>query len=313
MSIIARKHAGPVGKFFKKQVDKYRGLVIPGFEGNSIHAVYPLFVHGIRRGSITTRASSIAFQVFLASLPTLIFFFSIIPYIPIKSFGRELMDLLWMVIPEKAFFSIQQNIDLLIVKRRGLPLMGFAIAMFFAVNAVNVVIQAFNTSAHMVESRTWWQRMYVAVLLVLLITSMIVASVSLIAAEEKFIHTLNHFSSNRFSMNSAIFKLGKWLAITALIFCGISFVYYLGPARHNHWRFASPGSWFATILTLLASLGFSYFANHYAPFNEIYGSIGTLMAILIWLNFNSLAMLLGFELNASIKQASAARDQFPVL
>jgi membrane protein len=308
MEEITNTHEKPAHRSLKKLADKFGSLVIPGFEGNSIHTIYPYFIHGIKRGAITTRASSIAFQLFLASLPTLIFFFSIIPLIPIRSFNRELMDILWMVIPEKAFYSIQQNVDLLLVKRPRIPLMGFAIALFFAVNAINVVIQAFNTSAHMVESRSWQQRLGVAALLVLLLTALIVASVSLLAVQESYIHSINEYSSLKYSNHSPLFALVKWIAITALIFCGISFLYFLGPARHNHWRFVSPGSCFATLLTLLASLGFSYFANHYAPFNEIYGSIGTLMAILIWLNFNALAMLLGFELNASIKQASAVRD-----
>ncbi|MDA3779886.1 MAG: YihY/virulence factor BrkB family protein, partial [Bacteroidales bacterium] len=96
---------------------------------------------------------------------------------------------------------------------------------------------------------------------------------------------------------------GKWIIIIAFFFFAISSLFYLAPAKKTKWRFISVGSTLATILTLLTSLGFSYFVNNFGQYNKLYGSIGTLMVILIWLYFNSFAILLGFELNASINNA----------
>jgi membrane protein len=97
--------------------------------------------------------------------------------------------------------------------------------------------------------------------------------------------------------------LGKWVIVLALTFLAISSLYYLAPARKTKWRFFTPGSIFATLLSILTSILFSYFVNHFAPFNRFYGSIGTLIAIMLWMNFNAIALLAGFELNASIKNA----------
>jgi membrane protein len=103
--------------------------------------------------------------------------------------------------------------------------------------------------------------------------------------------------------NYLLLQLGKWFVILALTFLAISFLYYLAPSRKTKWRFFTPGSILATLLSIITSIGFSYFVNHFAPFNKFFGSIGTLIAVMLWMNFNALALLAGFELNASIRNA----------
>jgi membrane protein len=97
----------------------------------------------------------------------------------------------------------------------------------------------------------------------------------------------------------------KWILIILLLFLAISFLYYLAPAKRTDFRFFSPGSTLATLLFILTSLGFSSYVNNFGQYNKLYGSIGTLMVILIWLYLNSIALLIGFELNVSIKAAQA--------
>jgi membrane protein len=96
---------------------------------------------------------------------------------------------------------------------------------------------------------------------------------------------------------------GKWIVVFALTFMAISFLYYLAPAPKTQWKLFTPGSVFATLLSIITSMVFSYFVNHFAPFNRFYGSIGTLIAVMLWMNFNAIALLAGFELNASIRNA----------
>lgn len=280
----------------------------PGFGGTSFREVIKIFAIGIKKGSVTTRASSIAFLVFLASLPSIIFFFSLIPFLPVQNFKHELLDIIHLLLPSNASESITKNIDIILVKRKGIPVMGFAIAMYFAVSAMMGVIDAFNSTIHAIETRKVFEKIRMAVILVVVILILIIAAVTLIVLEKIFTMKLVSAGILHVSLFRDLLVLSRWLIIAALIFCGISSIYYLGPAKRNHWKFISPGSWVATILTLLASIGFSFFVNNYAPFNRIYGSIGTIMAILIWMNFNSIALLLGFELNASISHASPKKS-----
>lgn len=94
--------------------------------------------------------------------------------------------------------------------------------------------------------------------------------------------------------------VGKWIVVLALFFFAISFLYYYAPAVKKRWRFISPGSTFATLLSILFSTGFAYFVNNFGSYNKVYGSIGTIIVIMLWMYFNSMSLILGFELNASI-------------
>src|SRR5512140_1954467 len=97
----------------------------------------------------------------------------------------------------------------------------------------------------------------------------------------------------------------KWIVIALLLLRTISLLYWLAPAKRSDFRFISPGSIFATCLFILTSLGFSAYVNHFGQYNKLYGSIGTMIIIMIWLYLNSIALLIGFELNVSIKAARA--------
>jgi membrane protein len=96
---------------------------------------------------------------------------------------------------------------------------------------------------------------------------------------------------------------GKWTVVLAVFFLAISFLYYYGPSVKKRWRFISAGSTFASLLSIFTSIGFAYFVNNFGKYNTIYGSIGTLIVIMLWIYFNSYILLLGFELNASIDNA----------
>jgi membrane protein len=99
-----------------------------------------------------------------------------------------------------------------------------------------------------------------------------------------------------------------WIISLALVYFGCAFVYWLGPARHtSKWKFFSAGSSLATLLIVLTSLGFSVYIDHFNNYNKLYGSIGTLIIILLWMYFNSFILLIGFELNASIERAKGTK------
>ena len=105
----------------------------------------------------------------------------------------------------------------------------------------------------------------------------------------------------------------KWIVIVFLILLAISFLYWLAPAKKSDFRFISPGSVLATCLFILTSLGFSAYVNNFGQYNKLYGSIGTLMVILAWLYLNSIALLIGFELNMSIKSAIGRQNEEDII
>jgi membrane protein len=284
-------------------IHRAKQISFPGFESIPIYDVVVFFVRGIQRGALTTRASSIAFHVALASLPLIIYLFTLIPHIPIRNFQEGFMSLVESMLPSNVFYLMESTLRDMFVKRPALQLFGILIALYFATNAINVLIVAFNNTYHAIETRSWVERRAIAAFLVVIMFVLMITAISLIIFSRSAINLLETNEIIQKGLTLYIFRIGKWIVIIALIYSALSFLYWLGPSRKIKWKFYSAGSSLASILVILTSLIFSFIINHFGQFNKFYGSIGTLMVIMLWLYLNSIALLIGFELNASIKGA----------
>ncbi|MBL7110983.1 MAG: YihY/virulence factor BrkB family protein [Bacteroidales bacterium] len=298
-----------LNKWILRITGRAKKLVLPGFERVPFYDVVIFFFRGIQNGALTTRASAIAFHFFLALLPAIIYFFTIIPFIPVDNFQEGLLNLIEDILPGNVYELIQNTIQDMLIKRRGLSYFGLFIALIFSTNGINAMIVAFNNTYHTIETRTWYERRLIAVLLVIIIFSLITLSVSLITFSRFTVNTLVEMELMRKGLTFYILLTGKWIIVILSIFTAISFLYLLGPSRRMKWKFRTPGSTLASLLVILTSLVFSYIINHFGQFNKFFGTIGTIMVILIWLYLNSLVLLIGFELNASIKNARIEFDR----
>ncbi len=286
-------------------------ISIPGFEGIPIYDVVVFFIRGLQKGSLTTRASSIAFHYFLASLPALIYFFTLLPFVPIHNFQSGVLSLMESILPQEVYDVLESTLMDMFVKRKGLQLLGIIIALFFASNAVHGMIQAFNATYHTIETRSWIRRRVTAIFLVIILFVLITLAVSLILFGRVAINLLVKHELINTYFTILILRLSKWIVIIALIYFALSFLYWLGPSRKMQWKFYSAGSTLSSILVIATSLIFQFIMNNFGQFNKFFGSISTLMIILLWIYLNSIALLIGFELNASIKNAKLVRYPDP--
>lgn len=271
----------------------------PGFEGLPLYDVLKFFLNGIHKGAITTRASSLAFSFFLALFPSAIFLFTLIPYIPVDGFQDSLLAMIKNFMPRDAFETMRETLeDIIHQQRGGLLSFGFVTALYFSTNGFNAMIGAFNQSYHQVETRSLLMQRLVSVLLVFIQTVLLLTATALLVYAGYLEHQLEGGA-----IGSWLLFIGKVAVVFALCLCSISATYYLGPAKRQRWKFVTAGSTFATVLSIITSLGFAYYVNNFDAYNKIYGSIGTLIVILLWIYFNSVILLLGFELNASIANA----------
>ena len=279
-----------------------------GFSGLSIYDVTRFFWKGLMEGAITTRASSLAFNFFLAFFPLIIVFFTLIPYIPIAGLQETLMELLSVVLPpstnEVTFNTLD---DIINNPRGGLLSIGFILALYFSTNGINSLIEAFNASYHISENRPIIQQRLLSLGLTLLLSFMLIIAIGLIIFGKLILSYLTDFD---IISNSAadLILFGKWFTIFLMLFFGISTLFHLGPSIKSKWKLFTPGSILATLGIIITSVGFNYYINHFSQYNKIYGSIGTLMIILIWMYFNSIILLTGFELNASISNAKEKKQ-----
>ena len=279
-------------------------LIIPGFDGLAIYDVISFFVTGIQQNSLTTRASSLAFRFFLALFPTIIFLFALIPYIPIENFQEQLLILIEGILPQSAYELTNSTInDLITDKNEGLLSFGFLFAFYLASDGVNSMVIAFNDNYHTQKKASFIETRLRSLLLLFIIFLLMIVAIGLIVFSGVFTDYL--LAHNYISDNYSIYGLRviKFIVLLLIFFLGISSIYYYGNTRSNKFRFISAGSTLATLLSILLSTGFAYYVNNFATYNKVYGSIGTLIVIMLWLYFNSLVLLVGFELNASISHA----------
>ncbi|MBL0048434.1 MAG: YihY/virulence factor BrkB family protein [Bacteroidetes bacterium] len=283
-------------------------LILPGFEGLPFYDVASFFFIGVQNGSLTTRASSLAFKFFLAIFPSIIFLITLIPYIPINDFQDQLLILMKDFLPSNAYEAMRETFEDLVKHQRGdLLSFGFLFALYLATDGIHAMISAFNKSNQSIETRSIWKIRLISVALVFILTFLILIAIALIVFSNV---ALDYLVSKHLLVDSLtiyLLLIGKWFVILGLFFCAFSFLYYLGPDQKLKWKFISAGSTFATVMSIIASLGFSFYVNHFGNYNKLYGSIGTLIVIMLWIYFNAIIILLGFELNASIHSAKLNR------
>ena len=276
-------------------------VVLPGFDGMPLYDVTVFFVKGLYQGYITSRASAISFNFFLAVFPSLIFFFTIIPFIPITNFQQSLLDLIRNFLPDSAFATVRTTVEDIITRPRGgLLSLGFVLSLYFTTNGINSLIEAFNNTFHTIETRSAIKQRIVSILLVLIITILLIIAIGLITLGTWFLSMIlpEHILESK--LYFGVIVMSKWLVTIAMLFFAISFIYYFAPAKKWHFRFISAGSSLATILVIATTLGFNFYVDNFSKYNALYGSIGTLLVVLLWIYFNSFSLLIGFELNASI-------------
>lgn len=291
-------------RFWERILVRAKKITFPGLDGMALYDVMVFFWKSIVDGALSTRASAIAFSFFMALFPAIIFLFTLIPYIPIENFQEELFLLIKDMVPENAFMAIEETVQDILTQQRGdLLSLGFFMALIFSTNGFASMMTAFDASLHSFERRTWLGQRLIALLLLAILSVLLTIAIALITYGQVF---LNYLVNNGYLKDHFLFYVltfGKWIVILFLFFIANSFLFYLAPAKKTKWRFISAGGTLSTILCIITFVGFSYYINNFGQYNKLYGSIGTLLVIMLLMYLISMILLVGFELNASISEA----------
>lgn len=276
--------------------------VLPGFSPLPLYTVAAFFFKEVGKEALVNKASSLAYNFMLAIFPGIIFLFTLIPYIPKRiGFQEQLMSLLALVLPNNAYLAFEATInDIVNIQNGSLLSIGFFLSLFFATNGVHNLMIAFNKSSLIVETRSFLKRRLVALVLTLVLVVSMILCIGAMAIGKITINYLKDEMGYEGNLTIYAIQFTQWGLLGILYFINVSILYRYGPAHAKKWKFFSAGSWLATILAFLTIWGFSFYINNFSAYNKLYGSIGTLMVIMIWLYLNSLILLIGFELNASV-------------
>jgi membrane protein len=288
---------------FRLLESKSKKITLPGFQGMPLYEVVVFFSSQVRKVGLNDRARSIAFS-FLTAIPAAtIFICTLIPYLPIsKEIKHQLLLITKDVTPnQNTYLLVSQFLeDFLDKPRAGLLSFGFLLALFYSSNAMIGIMHSFNKSLIYNTKRNAFQTRWMAIKLTILVLFMVISSVILLVTQAELLRDLLKWMHINNRSARWLFRTLRWVVTVPLFYFAIAFIYKYGPAVHKRWRLFSPGTLLATLLTIGMTLGFSYWVNNFGTYNKIYGSIGTVMILMLLVYFNSLVLLIGYELNVSI-------------
>ena len=278
-------------------------FVVPGFDGIPFSKVLGFYFKGLLMGSINLRASAVAFNFFIALFPSLLFFFTIIPYLPIPHFDQTLFALLEDILPSSTHELVLGTANDIITRPRGgLLSFGFFLALFFSTTGINSLIDAFNQTYHTIKTRSFFKQQIISVFLVLILSCLIILGIASLIGGDSLINYLVRIKWIESGFKLLAFQIIKWVVTIIIFFFAISFLYYLGPSKKQKFRFISAGATLSTMLIIVLAIGFNYYIENFSRYNTLYGSIGTLIIVMLWIYFVAMVILIGFDLNASISK-----------
>jgi len=286
---------------FKWLTNWTKTTTLPGFDGIPIYDISAFIYNEIRRNKLPIRSQSIAFSFMLALFPSIIFLFSLLPYIPIANLDAAILYFVEDLLPENAYSLFAATIsDLVNIPRGGVLSLGFILAIWFSSSGVYSMMHTFQKlHPSTFVPRSVVRSRIVAFQILLVLFVLLIASFVLVIFGGKIItYGFDWLDAGRFAYTGV--TVLRWLVILMLFYSAISIIYRLGPSTKRKFPFFSVGATVAALLCILTSVGFSFFVNEFGRYNQIYGSLGTLIVVMVWLNLNSLILLMGFELNAAI-------------
>jgi len=266
----------------------------------SLYDLLELYISGLIKGTLTHRASAIAYSFFLAIFPFLLFILNLIPYIPIDHFQVDFWVFIDGLLPpgthqffSDIFFDIAE-------KRRGSLLSSvFFLSIFLMTNGIMAIFGGVEFSYHIQLTRTYVKQ-YLYALMVAIILSLLVLFVviTFMGYEIYLVPYLEEI--NFLTDNETLLKISKLGFVAVMTYIATSILFYFGTIEGKESKFFSVGSTFTTILFGVTTYLFGIYIENFSQYNQLYGSIGALLIFLLYIWINSNILLLGFELNATL-------------
>lgn len=275
---------------------------LPGLKRLPLYDVIGFIRRELRNDALVTRANSIAFSFFLSIFPAAIVLFTLLAYTPLyANFGEILEASIREIMPGEAGKMLFESVENIATKQRGgLLSFGFVLALWFSSNGMLTLMQGLEKNYKVsFRRRSSWEKRLMALQLTFVVVFLLVASVVLIILGNTLLGLLFRYLDMGWLTRIAL-QAFRWVVVLLLFYAGFSLVYRYGASTHRRIPLFNPGATLATLLSIIVSLGFSFYVDNFGSYNKLYGSIGALIALMLWLQLNCMILLIGFELNASI-------------
>jgi len=273
-------------------------IYLPRFKGLTLYDLIKTYFFGIIEGTFSSRAGSIAFSFFMALFPFILFLLNLIPYLPIEPY--HFVEFIEDVLPkDTASFFMPVILDIIDNPRGGLLSLVFLLTIFLMTNGVNAIFSSFEYSYHITINRSFFKQYFVASLVSIFLALLLLLTIVIIVFSERFIWDL----SKEELLSNGVFwiEVIRTIIFLILVYFVIAILYYFGIKKGKNNRFFSIGAFVTTMLFVLTTYLFGVYITNFSNYNELYGSIGALLILMLYIWINSNLLLLGFELNATLK------------
>lgn len=277
-------------------------ITLPWLGGLSFYDLLEIYGLGIAESALTHRAAAISFSFFMALFPFALFILNLIPYIPIEDFQSDFMRFVSESVPPNTFEAIYKILlDILNNSHSGLLSWGVVLSIFLSANGINSILGGFETSRHVLVKRSFLRQYAVSIMLALIFSLLLLITVAAIVVAEVFLQTTK--LDDVFSEKIPVIVYSRYIFVGLMILFSTSFLLKFGTKHTGRRSFISIGSVFTTILIILSSYAFGIWVVKFSNYNELYGSIGTLLIFMFYIWINCIVLLLGFELNSAVNRA----------
>lgn len=276
-----------------------KSIKLPYSEGLTLYHLSELYITGIVKGDLSYRAGAIAFSFFMSLFPFALFILNLIPHIPMEGFKEDFMMFVEDNVPPNTFAAIKGILDDILHNSQGSLLsIGILLAILLMSNGMNAILSGFQSSMHITIKRPFFRQYALAIGLSLVFAVLLIITVAVIVTLEVIINSLT--SSGLLTDDVYLLKSGRYIMLIAMVLTITSMLFKFAAAETRSSAFFSYGSIFSTVLFGLTSYGFGIYVVRFAKYNQLYGSIGTLLVLMLYIWINCFILLLGFELNALI-------------
>lgn len=282
----------------------FKRLTLPGFERVPINKVFGLLIREIRSPIMILRAKAIAYSFFLAIFPSIVFLFSLLSYLPkSRELTENILGYLNRMSPNQQMIEMFKPIinEVMNGPKGGVLSLGFLLIIFFMKNGVVTMMQSFNVHFDVRSGKLFLKNQLISIVITIVVLFLFVLTIILLVMGKFLMQKIFDFFSYDGQVLVILIDLLRYAISISLNFIVISILYYLGPIqRPERFKIFTPGSIVATTMIVVVSYLFSYYIKNFGNYNKVYGSLGVLIFMLIWLYWNSLAILIGYEMNRSI-------------
>ncbi|MGM9508385.1 YihY/virulence factor BrkB family protein [Larkinella sp. GY13] len=267
------------------------------------------FIPKVTDNDTSERAASVAFSLILAVFPAIIFLFTLIPMIPIPNLEGQVMDFFSQVLPASTYETVKTTIyDIISRPRSNVLSFGFLLALYAATNGILSLMMAFNSSHKTGERRGFFKTRLIALGLTIMLALALFLAIAGLVVGGVLTDYLMHIRILDNVVVTTLLNIARYLVVFAVFVAAISMIYKFAPDIDMKWKFVNPGCIIASVLVVLTTYGFSFYVSNFGSYNKLYGSIGTLIVLMIWINLVCLLLIIGFDLNVALYQLEGDKN-----